>query len=38
MIYSTCTFNRSENEEMVERIINEFGAESIAIDIAPEWG
>lgn len=38
MIYSTCTLNRSENEEMVERIINEFGAESIAIDIAPECG
>lgn len=38
LIYSTCTFNRSENEEMVSRIIDELGGESVAIDINPEWG
>lgn len=38
MIYSTCTFNRSEDEEMVERIISEFGAESVDIEVDPEWG
>lgn len=38
LVYSTCTFNRSENEEMVERIIEEFGAESVDIKIDPEWG
>lgn len=38
MIYSTCTFNRSENEEMVGRIIDELGAESVDIEIDPEWG
>lgn len=38
LIYSTCTFNRLENEEMVSRIIEELGAESVAVDVDPEWG
>lgn len=38
MIYSTCTFNRHENEEIVEYIINELGAESIDMQFPPEWG
>lgn len=29
MIYSTCTFNRHENEEMVEYICSELGAETV---------
>ena len=37
MIYSTCTFNRHENEEMVDYIINEFGAESVGVEIPDEW-
>lgn len=37
MIYSTCTFNRTENEEMVDRIICELGGESVSIDINPDW-
>lgn len=32
LIYSTCTFNRRENEEMVEYMIERYGAEPIAID------
>lgn len=38
MIYSTCTFNRRENEEMVDFIINELGAESVKIDIPQDYG
>lgn len=38
LIYSTCTFNRVENEEMVGRIIAELGGESVDIEINPEWG
>lgn len=39
MIYTTCTFNRFEDEQNVARICNELGAEAIAIDgIDPAWG
>ncbi len=38
LIYSTCTFNRNENEDMVDRIINELGGESVEIPVEPEWG
>jgi 16S rRNA C967 or C1407 C5-methylase (RsmB/RsmF family)/NOL1/NOP2/fmu family ribosome biogenesis protein len=41
-IYSTCTFNREENEDIVSYLVEEYGAETIAIpalaahsDIAP---
>lgn len=37
LIYSTCTFNRLENEEMVSRIIDELGAESVAVETDPSW-
>ena len=37
-IYSTCTYNRQEDENMVEYIINEYGAESIDLNIPEEWG
>lgn len=38
LIYSTCTFNTSENELMVERIISELGAEPVAIDWPADSG
>lgn len=38
LIYSTCTFNRQENEEITERIVNELGAESIEVVLPREWG
>lgn len=38
MIYSTCTFNRQENEEMVGRIISELGGESVEIAVDASWG
>lgn len=37
LIYSTCTFNRLENEEIVDFIIENFDAESIDINIPEEW-
>lgn len=37
-IYSTCTFNRVENEEMVEYMMRAYGAESVEIDGADGWG
>ncbi|MEI6754189.1 MAG: rRNA cytosine-C5-methyltransferase [Paludibacter sp.] len=33
IVYSTCTFNREENEENVEWICNELGAELLSIDL-----
>lgn len=38
MIYSTCTFNRSENEEMIRYMIDRYGAEPTAIPVEPSWG
>ena len=38
MIYSTCTFNRHENEEMVEYICNELGGEAVDIGLAGKNG
>ncbi len=38
MIYSTCTFNRRENEEAVSRLIDTHGLESVAIPVDPSWG
>lgn len=37
MVYSTCTFNRRENEEMVEYIISELGGESVEIPVEESW-
>lgn len=38
LIYSTCTFNRQENEDIAERIVNELGAESVDLKLPDEWG
>lgn len=38
MIYSTCTFNRKENEEIVARIIDELGGDSVEIPVDESWG
>lgn len=37
-IYSTCTFNVEENEDMVRHMIDEYGAEPVKIEIPAEWG
>ncbi len=36
LIYSTCTFNREENEEQVE-FIAQLGGNSVAVPIDPSW-
>lgn len=38
LIYSTCTYNREENEDNIHWIMNELGAENLPLDINPEWG
>ena len=37
LVYSTCTFNREENEDCVEWIANELGAEVLKLEISDEW-
>ncbi|MCM1051258.1 MAG: hypothetical protein NC349_04785 [Paenibacillus sp.] len=38
MIYSTCTFNRSEDEMMVKYLIDDLGGESVEIPTDESWG
>lgn len=38
LVYSTCTFNRRENEEMVEYLMSEYGAESVEVAVDDAWG
>lgn len=38
LIYSTCTFNTSENEENVRFISEELKADILPVDIKPGWG
>lgn len=38
LIYSTCTFNRSENEENAEFIAKEFGLQPVDLDFPQDWG
>lgn len=38
LVYSTCTYNREENEENIQWICNELGAELIIVDISDYEG
>ena len=38
LIYSTCTFNIHENEEIVDFIVNELGASVVDVAIQEQWG
>ncbi|MEG1587051.1 MAG: rRNA cytosine-C5-methyltransferase [Bacteroidales bacterium] len=38
LIYSTCTYNTEENEEMLAYICRELGAEVLPVEIDPAWG
>ena len=38
LVYSTCTFNRLENEDNVDWICSRLGAEQVAIQVEPAWG
>ena len=37
LIYSTCTYNRQENEEIADYIVHELGATSLEVPIEPSW-
>ena len=37
LIYSTCTYNRQENEEIADFIVRELGATSLEVPIEPSW-
>lgn len=37
LIYSTCTYNREENEKMVTYIVEQYGAESVEVPVDPQW-
>lgn len=38
LIYSTCTFNREENEDCVAWIADELGATPLAVEVNEAWG
>lgn len=38
LIYSTCTFNRKENEDIVEYLVAEHGFESIDLKLSEDFG
>jgi 16S rRNA C967 or C1407 C5-methylase (RsmB/RsmF family)/NOL1/NOP2/fmu family ribosome biogenesis protein len=38
LIYSTCTYNPQENEEIVQWLISEFGLQIQTFEFATEWG
>lgn len=38
LLYSTCTFNRTENEENMEWLTEEFECEHIGVECPEEWG
>ena len=38
LVYSTCTFNRQEDEDQVARICRELGAEIVPVPAEPTWG
>ena len=37
LIYSTCTYNRQENEDIADFIVNELGATSLEVPVEPAW-
>ena len=37
-IYSTCTYNRHENEEMIAYIADRYGATTVEVPTEPSWG
>ncbi|MBR2637363.1 MAG: rRNA cytosine-C5-methyltransferase [Bacteroidaceae bacterium] len=38
LVYSTCTFNREENEDCVDWIAAELGAEVLPVEVPSDWG
>ena len=37
LIYSTCTYNRQENEEIADFIVHELGATSLEVPVEEDW-
>lgn len=37
LIYSTCTYNTEEDEENVQYIVEQLGAEPVSLDIPDTW-
>jgi len=37
LLYSTCTYNREENEDNVQWIIDRFGADLLRVPLQPDW-
>jgi 16S rRNA C967 or C1407 C5-methylase (RsmB/RsmF family)/NOL1/NOP2/fmu family ribosome biogenesis protein len=38
LLYSTCTYNESENKENVEWLLQHGGFQMLSLDIKPDWG
>jgi 16S rRNA C967 or C1407 C5-methylase (RsmB/RsmF family)/NOL1/NOP2/fmu family ribosome biogenesis protein len=38
LVYSTCSYSREEDEDIMDWICQELGAENCALTVAPEWG
>lgn len=37
LLYSTCTFNKEENEEMIRFLTSEFAYEPVRVSLEPSW-
>ncbi|MCD8177652.1 MAG: RsmB/NOP family class I SAM-dependent RNA methyltransferase [Tannerellaceae bacterium] len=37
LVYSTCTYNIRENEENIQNMIRQYGAEVLPVNCLPEW-
>lgn len=38
VIYSTCSYSRAENEDVLDWIVNDLEAESCRLQVSPDWG
>lgn len=38
LIYSTCTFNTDENEDMIQYLVDEYDAELLSVEVEAQWG
>lgn len=38
LIYSTCSFSKAENEDILDVLVQEHGLESVALTVPAEWG
>lgn len=38
LLYSTCTYNREENEGQLKYLLNKYSAKLLRIELNPEWG